>query len=174
MEKFVHRPKRPIRVLIVTADNMTSELLTSAFRHGQKDFVLATLAGTSHEVIRKLVAHEPDVAIISAELQDGPLAGFNVLQNLRSFRHPMAAVMLLHTSTPECVVSAFRDGARGIFSRSHSLKALSKCIRTVHLGQIWACNEDLEHVIGALIHTEVGFQVRRCQGNAVVNSPRGG
>jgi DNA-binding NarL/FixJ family response regulator len=33
------------------------------------------------------------------------------------------------------------------------LKAFSKCIRTVHQGQIWAGNEDLEHLIQALTHT---------------------
>jgi DNA-binding NarL/FixJ family response regulator len=38
--------------------------------------------------------------------------------------------------------------------RTHSLKALSKCIETVHKGQIWASNEDLEHLINALTHIE--------------------
>ncbi len=60
--------------------------------------------------------------------------------------------MLLQNSKPERVVNAFRDGARGIFYRSHSLKSLSKCIQTVHKGQIWASNEDLEHLIKALSH----------------------
>jgi DNA-binding NarL/FixJ family response regulator len=48
------------------------------------------------------------------------------------------------------VVTAFRDGARGVFYRSHSLKSLSKCIQTVHRGQIWVCNEDIEHLLKAL------------------------
>jgi DNA-binding NarL/FixJ family response regulator len=61
--------------------------------------------------------------------------------------------MLLQNSKPDGVVNAFRSGARGIFYRTHSLKALSKCIRTVHNGQIWASNEDLEHLIRALTHT---------------------
>ena len=30
------------------------------------------------------------------------------------------------------------------------MKSLSKCIQTVHQGQIWASNEDLEHLIEAL------------------------
>jgi hypothetical protein len=38
------------------------------------------------------------------------------------------------------VVNAFRDGARGVFYRSHSLKSLSKCVQAVHQGQIWASN----------------------------------
>jgi DNA-binding NarL/FixJ family response regulator len=62
--------------------------------------------------------------------------------------------MLLQCSKPECVVNAFRGGARGIFYRTHSLKALSKCIQMVHKGQIWASNEDFEHILTALINTK--------------------
>jgi DNA-binding NarL/FixJ family response regulator len=61
--------------------------------------------------------------------------------------------MLLKSSKPEHVVKAFRDGARGVFYRSHSLKSLSECIQAVHRGQIWASNEDLEHLIRALSHS---------------------
>jgi DNA-binding NarL/FixJ family response regulator len=52
------------------------------------------------------------------------------------------------------VVAAFRRGARGVFYRTDSLETLSRCIRTVHQGQIWASNEDLEHLINALIHVQ--------------------
>ena len=154
MTHSLRRPGSPIRVLIIAADNMMGELLTGAFNQRQHDFTLSTLVGSSDSVVGKLAAHETDVAVISAELQDGPLAGLNVLQGLRNTRRRVAAVMLLKAATPESVVSAFREGARGLFYRSHSLKALSKCIRTVHEGQIWASNEDIEHLINAVVHTK--------------------
>jgi DNA-binding NarL/FixJ family response regulator len=154
MTHTLRPPGSPIRVLIIAADNMMGELLTGAFNQRRNDFALSTLVGTSHAVVGKLGAHEPDVAIISAELEDGPLAGLNVLQGLRNARRRAAAVMLLQTATPESVVSAFREGARGLFYRSHSLKALSKCIRSVHEGQIWASNQDIEHLISAVVQTK--------------------
>jgi DNA-binding NarL/FixJ family response regulator len=138
-------------VLVVTADNMTSELLKSAFANGRKGFTVETLTGSSHKIIGELGAYNPDVALITEELQDGPQAGIKVLQKTRD-SHRTSAVMLLQSSKPERVVSAFRDGARGIFYRSHSLKSLSKCIQTVYRGQIWASNEDLEHLISALTY----------------------
>jgi DNA-binding NarL/FixJ family response regulator len=92
-------------------------------------------------------------ALISEELQDGPQAGIKVLQKLRNSKRT-SSIMLLHYSKPRCVIKAFRGGARGISYRSHSLKALSKCIETVHKGQIWASNEDFEHLINALTHIE--------------------
>jgi DNA-binding NarL/FixJ family response regulator len=148
----LRRPKDRISVLVVTADNMTSELLRNAFAHGRKGFAVATMTGSSQKIIGGLAAHKPDVVLISEELQDGPQAGVKVLQSLHT-SHRIPAIMLLQDSRPECVVNAFRGGARGIFYRTHSLKALSKCIRMVHKGQIWASNEDVEHLINALTHT---------------------
>lgn len=149
MVQPLRTPKDRISVLVVTADNMTSELLQNAFAHGRQGFAVETMTGSSQSIIGGLAAHKADVALISEELQDGPQAGVKVLETLNTTRRT-PAIMLLQSSKPEGVVSAFRRGARGIFYRTHSLKALSKCIRMVHKGQIWASNEDLEHLINAL------------------------
>jgi DNA-binding NarL/FixJ family response regulator len=149
----LRRSKDRISVLVVTADNMTSELLRNAFAHGRKGFAVETMTGSSQKIISGLAEHKPDVALISEELQDGPQAGVKVLQRLQNSQH-IPAIMLLQCSKPECVVNAFRGGARGIFYRTHSLKALSKCIRMVHKGQIWASNEDVEHLVNALTRTK--------------------
>jgi DNA-binding NarL/FixJ family response regulator len=136
-------------VLVVTADNMTSELLKNAFAHGRKGFTVQTLTGSSQKIIAELASHRADVALISEELQDGPEAGIRVLQKTLDSQGT-SAIMLLGSSKPERVINAFRDGARGVFHRSHSLKSLSKCIQAVHQGQIWASNEDVEHLLNAL------------------------
>jgi DNA-binding NarL/FixJ family response regulator len=153
VSQSLRRPKDRISVLVVTADNMTSELLRNAFAHSRKGFSVETITGSSQKIIGGLAAHKADVALISEELQDGPQAGVKVLQRLQNSHHT-PSIMLLQDSKPECVVNAFRGGARGIFYRTHSLKALSKCIRMVHKGQIWASNEDLEHLIAALSQTK--------------------
>ena len=151
MPQSLRRAKERISVLVITADNMTSELLKSAFAHGRKGFTVETLTGSSQKIIGQMGAHKADVALISEELQDGPEAGIRVLQKTRDSHGP-SAIMLLQSSKPERVVSAFRDGARGVFYRSHSLKSLSKCIQAVHQGQFWVGNEDLEHLVKALSH----------------------
>jgi DNA-binding NarL/FixJ family response regulator len=138
-----------ISVLVITADNMTSELLKNAFAHGRNRFAVETLTGTSQKIIGELGSHKADIALITEELQDGPEAGIRVLQKTRD-THGTSSIMLLQNSKPDRVINAFRGGARGVFYRSHSLKSLSKCIQAVHQGQIWAGNEDLEHLIGAL------------------------
>jgi len=147
--RYAATPKNRISVLVVTADSMTGELLKNSFAHGRTGFTVETLTGTSQKIIGELGSHKADVTLISEELQDGPEAGIKVLQKARE-SNGTSPIMLLQSSKPDQVVNAFRDGARGIFYRSHSLKSLSKCIQTVHKGQIWASNEDLEHLLNAL------------------------
>ena len=153
MPQSQRRSQDRISVLIVTADNMTSELLKNAFAHGRKGFEVETITGSSQQIIGGLAAYKSDVALISEELQDGPQSGVKVLQRLQNSPH-IPAIMLLQSPNPVRAIDAFRGGARGIFYRTHSLKALSKCIRVVHKGQIWASNEDVEHVINALTQTK--------------------
>jgi DNA-binding NarL/FixJ family response regulator len=142
-----------IAVLIVTADNNTGELLRNEFARPRQAFSVAMLTGTSHKIINQLGLHKPNVALISEELQDGPEAGMRVLHKIREY-HRIPSIMLLLDSSSDRVVKSFRDGARGVFYRSNSLKALTKCIRTVHSGQIWVGNEDLEHLMKALAHSK--------------------
>jgi DNA-binding NarL/FixJ family response regulator len=140
-----------ISVLVITADNITAELLTSAFtRQRKKGFAVQMLTGSSQKIIGKLSSYKPDVALICDELTDSPHAGFKVLQKLRKSHQSTASIMLLQYFKSDNVIEAFREGARGVFSRAHSLKALSKCIRTVHEGQYWASNEDLGYIMSAL------------------------
>jgi DNA-binding NarL/FixJ family response regulator len=163
MPKSLHPRRDLIRVLVVTPDNMTGALLKNAFTHSSRDFAVETLAGSSQKVIGELGAWKPHVALICDELQDGHQAGFKVLQKVHESYKDTAPIMLLKSSEPNYVVGAFREGARGIFHRTHSLKALSKCIRRVHEGQIWATNEDLEYILNAL-HNHKPLQCKDAKG----------
>ena len=53
MSRSLPRPKNRISVLVVTADNMTSELLKNAFAHGRQGFTVETLTGTLSEDYRR-------------------------------------------------------------------------------------------------------------------------
>ena len=55
----------------------------------------------------------------------------------------------------ESVLQAFRAGARGIFSRHDSVETLSKCIRSVYEGQIWANSQQMSFAVEALATSPV-------------------
>lgn len=143
----VHRRQQPVRVLVAVSDVMTGEFVAEKLKARGQYFRSKFLIGKGCHVPREVGTFEPHVTLLSDELEEGPQEGFKILQELKRSKANTAIVMLLKRSNPESVVSAFRYGARGIVYRSHSFKSLAKCLQTVHEGQIWVGNEDLEHIV---------------------------
>jgi two-component system nitrate/nitrite response regulator NarL len=104
----------------------------------------------SHDLIAAANLHKIDVAVISSNLDEEPLRGFDVLRELRASRPELRAIMLLDSSKRETILQAFRAGARGVFSRHESVETLSKCVRSVHHGQIWADSQQMSVAVEAL------------------------
>jgi DNA-binding CsgD family transcriptional regulator len=59
-------------------------------------------------------------------------------------------ILMMEVPKAEIIIESFRAGVRGIFPRSTSVRMLKKCILAVHHGQIWAGNEELNYLLGAL------------------------
>ena len=134
---------RRVSVFIADADLMSAQLLAGELARGKQDINVVGVSNDSAEAIRELEKRQPDIALINTRLGDGQMMGYRVLQSLPVTCPKTAAIMMIPVSDREMVIDAFRGGARGIFCRVHALKLLSKCIRTVHGGQIWANNQDL-------------------------------
>ena len=93
--------------------------------------------------------------MLSSNLDEEPLRGFELLRQLRASDPGILAIMLLDSSKRETVLQAFRAGARGIFSRHDSVEILSKCIRSVRAGQIWANSQQMSFAVEALATSPV-------------------
>src|ERR1700682_3764376 len=143
MNHLSELPNGRVRVVIADADLMSAHLLAGELVRGRQDIKVVGVSINSDEVIRQLERHQPDIALINTHLQDGQMTGYRVLQSLPTSCPKTAAIMMIPVCDRELVIDAFRGGAKGIFCRVHALKLLSKCIRTVHGGQIWANNQDL-------------------------------
>jgi DNA-binding NarL/FixJ family response regulator len=144
-------PER-IRIGVVEATRMSSQLIAETLKHRRNNFDVLACAEDSSRAFRELQNFEPHVAVISAELQDGPFKGFGVLAQMHASQIRAAAIMLLNSDQRDLVIDAFRGGARGVFCRGQSLEALPKCIRTVHQGQIWANNHQLEFLLQLIMN----------------------
>jgi DNA-binding NarL/FixJ family response regulator len=134
-------------VLIADADRMSAHLIADGLTRARNDIVVVAVSHSSDETIRELEKNQPDIALINAHLKDGRLRGYHVLQYLQMLCPKTVAIMLIPDSERDLVVDAFRGGARGVFCRLHSIKLLSKCIRTVHEGQIWADTRNLAFIL---------------------------
>src|SRR5882724_4860130 len=115
---------------------MSAHLLAVELARGRQDISVVGVSNDSVEAIRELEKRQPDIALINTHLIDGQMTGYRVLQSLPMNCPKTAAIMMIPVCDRELVVDAFRGGARGIFYRIPALKLLSKCIRTVHGGQL--------------------------------------
>ena len=144
-------PTDAIRVAVADANRLSSQLMVTALKRYRGNFDVHALSNSSAPALRELQDSPPDVAVISARLEDGPLTGFKVLHELRAADSKTPTVMLLDSTERDLVVDAFRGGARGIFCRGYSFNTLPKCIRQVHQGQVWVSNLELEFLLELVI-----------------------
>src|SRR5271167_1797240 len=139
-----------ISVLIAESDHMNCQLVESAFRPKRTHVTIVASAVDSNRALALVKETKPDIAIISAKLQEGPLEGYRLLRALRSLQFKTRTIMLLDSREPDFVIDAFRCGAHGVVFRDEPLETLGKCIHAVNQGQIWANSEHLGYILEAL------------------------
>ncbi|MBA3916547.1 MAG: response regulator transcription factor [Acidobacteriales bacterium] len=145
----VPEPSEVIRVIAADNTRMNSQLLASALER-DKRFQAIEVGADNSSLAAAILKEQPEVIVISAQLDDNPKKGFDVAREVHAARPDINIVMLLDSSERSAVVESFRAGARGVFCRSEPLKALAKCILCVHQGQIWANSKELRYLLEAL------------------------
>jgi DNA-binding NarL/FixJ family response regulator len=141
---------KPISVIVADADLMLGSLLAN-FLNRHPDFNVSANVVNCELLLRAVQAVKSNVALISTDLEDGPLSGLAVLPRVRDLDPHLRVVVLLSRSRPDLVVEALRSGARGVFSRAQFEPAtLFRCVHRVHEGQIWVNTDEMEFVLRAL------------------------
>ena len=138
-----------IRVLVSDDSRVHTELLADVLKR-DGGLQVTTSTSRSEAILGGLNLNNIDVLLMSSNLDGQPGRGFEVLRGLNSSHANLSAVMLLDSSKCEMILEAFRAGARGVFSKQGSVATLSKCVRRVHEGQIWANSQEMAAVVQTL------------------------
>lgn len=142
-------PRDPATVVVADVSRMDCQLLVDAIeRH--KDFKVLNSAISSSQAIAVVRENQPDLVVLSTQLQDGVRSGLLVLQSLRTLELPSRVVVLLDSEDQDLVVEVFRQGARGVFCRTEGSAELRKCMQFVCNGKIWASKAQWEWIVAAL------------------------
>ena len=142
-----------ISVLVADADAMAARLLAADLRR-QRRFHVFECALEVPSILHCIAENSPDVLLVSANLRDGTLTGLELLKRVHSECPRTRGIVFVEALERQCVVELFRAGARGVFDRSeYDLKRLSRCIRAVTAGQVWAKSEQMEFVLDAFAET---------------------
>jgi DNA-binding NarL/FixJ family response regulator len=145
--------RRRIRTLIADKTRMGSQLLREVLRRDQSIDVIASTVGYA-EALACVGTQKPDVAVISAELDDDDQKGLELCQEISRSSPGTRTVVLMDVAQSEEVAAAFRAGAKGVFFRTDPVTPLAKCIRCVHSEQIWASSQELNTIIDAFARSK--------------------
>jgi DNA-binding NarL/FixJ family response regulator len=154
MEKSAER-EDGVRVFVAEANYMACELALKALGDSGQRITVVGSAMDSAGVLKGLGENSADVAVISANLADGRLTGFQVARKVRASHPNIRIILLIDSNLRVVVVEAFRAGADGVLSRDEPFEMLCKCIHAVRKGQIWASSEQLRLVMEALGKSEI-------------------
>lgn len=141
--------KNQTTVLISEPNKMYCDLLKKAFYVVRNRFQVVACASTTAEILAGIEETRPQVAIVSANLQDGLLTGVRILPEIRRLNSDTRTLVALEAPEPDMVIEAFRFGADGVFCRNSPFDLLCKSVEAVSQGQIWASNDELRYVLNA-------------------------
>ena len=148
-----HIGLKRVSVFLAEATLVNSQAMEQALRRRlpKHQYSIQASALSSTEVSEFLRKSAPEVILLSENLADGPLTGFNVLRKHRDLWTTKRVVMLVQEPTQEAIIDSFRCGAKGVFLRSAPLSALSRCVRAVAAGQVWANSGQLQWLLQAFM-----------------------
>jgi two-component system, NarL family, nitrate/nitrite response regulator NarL len=149
MVMVTQHDRDPRRIVVAERSSMQCELLARALG-AEREFEIVGTASDSKRTLRLLQQLEPAIAVVSADLQDGPNAGLEVIARVRTRHCHTRTVVLLDQSDRELVVRAFRSGARGVFFRAQPYAMFPRCLRTIHQGQVWVSTKEMNFLLEAL------------------------
>jgi two-component system nitrate/nitrite response regulator NarL len=128
---------------------MTTQLLVEALGRDAQ-FQMLESPSNAPAILLLVKKEKPQIAVISAQLEQPSLGGFDLVREIRIQSPGTRVIVLLDSSEPTTVTEAFRAGAQGVFCRTEPFRLLAKCIQCVANGQVWANSTELQFVLEAL------------------------
>ena len=135
------------RVFIVDRDSMTSDLLANALA---RDCGFESAVVRAADLLSALSASDVDLVVIGAEIDLKPGNGFNLALSVAHAHPGVSIVILLNNPSHDSVITAFRSGATGVFSRQLPMSEFLDCVEHVGKGFIWAGPVETAHLLSAM------------------------
>jgi DNA-binding NarL/FixJ family response regulator len=140
-----------VSVLVVDSNQMHAQLLSSALRR-RAEFSVDVCGTELNDILQKIRTSHIQIVIINVENGEGSARNLGVVQDVHLACPEVPQIVMANSHNRELVVTAIRSGARGIFCFAEShLRELRKCIHSVHQGQLWINNNQLQFLVDALI-----------------------
>ncbi len=141
--------RRGVTILIASGNVLSCELYAKALSQHPGFQVVGCVTGVD-DAVRAIASMAVNIALISTTLQDAPLSGLTTLRLICKANAESKPILLFEPTETNLIVTAFRDGARGVFCPAEDgFEMLCRCVEQVHAGQIWANSAQLREVLAA-------------------------
>ncbi len=136
-----------ICVLVADSNRMQCQLLTGALRR-RPEFKIVTCHMETSSILHAVAVKLPAVAVLALNSSSNLTDTVTTLRRFHLSHPEVPKVLLVDSCDRELVLSAFRSGARGIFTVTDAnFRLLCKCLLKVAAGQIWANTEQLNYLL---------------------------
>src|SRR6266478_7295197 len=92
--KTISKSGEPTRVFVADANAMACQLMVRALEQSREPIEVVGSATEPVEILKGLAENPSDVAIISADLKDGPITGLGVVREAR-VSYPNTRIIVL-------------------------------------------------------------------------------
>jgi len=136
-----------IGVLVADSNQTQRQLLVTALRR-RPEFHINFCSLEADAILSAMAAVSTSVVIINVGYPRDGWQEMTLVRRLNVTHPTVGKILLLDTYDRGLVVNAFRSGARGLFCFSeYPFRLLCKCIQSVHQGQVWANNTQLQYLL---------------------------
>ena len=140
-------PLEPGTIRIVLADSQTIYRVGIRKIFALEDDIRVVAQADSLEQLRAAIgAHSTDIVLVEGELLTGAT---NSISELRRIAPDIKIIVQTEFADQNQTVALYRQGIRGIISRSISADLLIRCVRRIATGETWIDNQALHWVIEA-------------------------
>ena len=146
---IVHPVAAP-ELLFVGVSSITAELVGTALC--EQGIVSRYRVIQTSETLRAHLEHRPpEIAIVGSRPGREQPTGMSFVEQIRTFTPATRQIILGHQLTAEDETSFLYAGARGLLCEADvTVAILSKCVRSVASGQVWANSKQLNELISSL------------------------
>jgi DNA-binding NarL/FixJ family response regulator len=138
---------KAIPVLIADSNLMQAQLLTSALRR-RGEFRVSICKVDEASVLQAMAANPAHVVVFSLNHSVSTEIQMATMRRIHLSYPAVAKILLVESCERELVITAFRSGARGIFSITDThFRLLCRCIQRVAEGQVWANAEQMRFLL---------------------------
>src|SRR4051794_11080700 len=106
-----------IDILVADFNRMQAQLLTGALRR-RPEFHISACRMNTASILQAVASKRPQVALLSLSATASVPESIATLRRFHVSHHQVSKILLVESGNRDLIVSAFRSGARGIFTIS--------------------------------------------------------